>query len=171
MRKNFLLIIWILILSFATSAQLNFAEECLGKWKGTMFIYNRGELKEKVEVRLTVAKTSKVDDYVWKTEYLSPTRPVVKDYILRIKDIKKGSYIVDEGNGLELNSYLFEDKLYNVFEVQGAVLTSTYQIKKDKKELIFEVTSGRKINEIQGVSNFSVDVLQKVVFKKEKRDR
>jgi len=167
MKKIILLILCNLLLCTLSNAQTNFAEKCLGIWKGTMFIYNRGELKDKVEVQLTVAKTAKADDFTWKTEYFSPTRPLTKDYILRVKDAQKGVYITDEGGGVELYNYLFDHKLYNVFEVQGITLTATYEL-KSKKELIFEVTSGRKIGEAAGIKNYSVDSLQRVVFKKAK---
>ncbi len=154
------------ILFFAglAGAQTNFAEKCLGVWEGTMKIYAAGALKDTVKVRLTVAKTAKPDEYAWKTEYFSPTRPVVKDYRLRVDDAAKGVYVTDEGDGVELVNYLFEDKLYNVFEVQGIVLTAVYELRG--AELIFEVTSGKKLNETKGVTNFSVGNLQRVVFKK-----
>ncbi|SOD91764.1 hypothetical protein [Spirosoma fluviale] len=93
--------------------------------------------------------------------------PVVKDYTLRLKDAAKHEYVTDEGDGVVLADYLFGNKLYSVFETQGIVLTSTYELIGDK--LIFEVTSGRKQAEpSQGVINYSVDNLQRVVFKKGK---
>ena len=166
MKKTFVFFIFILCLSSALRAQTNFADKCLGVWNGTMQIYRHGELKDTVKVKLTVAKTATAGDYTWKTEYLSPTRPMTKDYILRVKDAAKGIYVTDEGGGVELDNYLFGDKLYNVFEVQGVTLTATYELRG--KDLIFEVTSGKKSGEAKGVTNYSVDNLQRVVFKKGK---
>jgi hypothetical protein len=167
MKKLFILILLNLCFISINFAQTNFADKCLGIWKGTMFVYNRGELKDKVDVQLTVVKTAKDGDYTWKTEYFSKTRPMTKDYILRVKDLAKGIYITDEGGGVELINYLFENKLYNVFEVRGVTLTATYEL-KSKKELVFEVTSGKKIDEVKGITNYSVDSLQRIVFKKSK---
>lgn len=105
------------------------------------------------------------DAWMWKMEYLSPQMPMVKDYILRLKDASKGHYITDEGGGIELMDYLFENKLYCVFETSGVILTSTYELRG--KELIFEVTSGKKQGvDNQPVTNYSVDNLQRVVFRK-----
>lgn len=167
MKKTALIILSVFMLFTQLNAQTNFAEKCLGIWKGTMFIYSHGEVKDKVEVQLTVAKTAKSEEFTWKTEYFSPTRPMTKDYILRVKDVKKGHYVIDEGGGVLLNNYLFENKLFNVFEVNGVILTATYEL-KSKKELIFEVTAGKKMDVAAGVTNYSVDSLQSVVFKKVK---
>ena len=169
LKKISFVLFSIFLCSAAASAQeANFAEKCLGTWQGTMHIYAAGALRDKVEVRLTVAKTAKPGDYQWKTEYLSPTRPMTKDYVLRVKDAAKGIYVTDEGGGVELVNYLFENKLYNVFEVQGVLLTATYELRGD--ELIFEVTSGRKPapDAAKPVIDYPVTNLQRVVFKKSK---
>ncbi len=164
MKEIVLIVLGICSLLLPGVAQTSFVEGCLGNWKGTMYLYNRGALKDSVSVKLTVAKTPDPGVWTWKTEYLSPTMPMVKDYTLRLKDPAKGLYITDEGE-IELMDYLFGQKLYCVFETQGITLTSTYELRG--KELIFEVTSG-KIQTGDGLSvrNYSVDNLQRVVFRK-----
>lgn len=155
------------LLAFLPSlmAQTTFIEGCLGNWKGTMYLYSRGVLKDSVSVTLTVAKTADANAWTWKTEYLSPKMPMVKDYVLRLKDAAKGHYVTDEGGGVVLMDYLFNNKLYCVFETAGVMLTSTYELRG--KELIFEVTSGKKqTGDNQPVTNFSVDNIQRVVFRK-----
>lgn len=149
-----------------STAQTNFAERCLGVWEGKMLIYSNGVVKDAVPVKLTVAKTKTPGDYTWRTDYLSPTRPMTKDYVLRVKDLDKGVYITDEGGGVELINYLHADKLYNVFETAGVMLTASYELRG--KELIFEVTSGRKLEEKQGVVNYSVPNLQRAVLTRSK---
>lgn len=145
----------------------SFPEKCLGVWNGTMEIYARGEIKDRVDVILTVARTKTPSDFTWRTEYLSKTRPMTKDYVMRVLDVAKGLYETDEGGGVRLSEYLFGNKLYNVFEVQGVMLTATYELRGD--ELIFEVTSGKKAGTVEGgVTNFSVDNVQRVVFRRKK---
>lgn len=143
-------------------AQKDFAERCSGTWKGTMQIYAHGQLKDSVRVQLTVA--SRPDNsWTWKTEYLSDKRPMVKDYILRLSDSTKQVYITDEGDGIQLYDYRFGNKLYSVFETEGILLTSSYELRE--KELIFEVSSGKKQPAAgKEVINYSVDFLQRVVF-------
>ena len=165
--KYLLLFICLTINLPTLKAQTTFPDACLGVWTGTMQIYAHGSLRASIPVRLTVAKATAADTWTWKTEYqyLSSKTPIVKDYILRLKDPVKGLYSTDEGNGLELTDYLLLNKLYCVSETASIIFTSTYELRGD--ELVFEITSGKKLNTAnQLISNYSVDSLQRVVFSK-----
>jgi len=59
-------------------AQENFADKCEGKWKGTMYIYGKGQIRDSVPVELIVQKTSLPLTWVWKTNYLSNKNPIEK---------------------------------------------------------------------------------------------
>jgi hypothetical protein len=146
------------------NAQTSFPEKCLGIWTGTMHIYNRGSLVDSVTIKLNVTRTNAPDTFVWKTEYLSEKFPMVKDYKLVISDAGKGVFITDEGDGIILMDYLFENKLYSVFETQGILLTSTYEWLGN--QIIFEVTSGKELQTTHGVKSYSVLNLQKAILKK-----
>ena len=146
------------------NAQTSFPEKCLGIWTGTMHIYNRGSLVDSVTIKLNVTRTNAPDTFVWKTEYLSEKFPMVKDYKLVISDAGKGVFITDEGDGIILMDYLFENKLYSVFETQGILLTSTYEWLGNK--IIFEVTSGKELQTTHGVKSYSVLNLQKAILRK-----
>ena len=141
-----------------------FPERCLGVWEGTMHIYNYNKLRDSVKVRFTAAKTDIVGVYIWKTEYLSPKTPVVKDYKLIIDDINEGRYILDEGNGIKLIEYNVNNKLYSLFKVNDIYLTSSTELLDE--QLIFEVTSGKAFNEKQGITNHSFTNVQRVVLQK-----
>ncbi len=146
-----------------SNAQNNFPEKCEGIWEGMMMIYSQGKLRDSVKVQLSVVGTSDLNTWDWKTEYLSERMPMVKDYKLRLVDAVKQEYVIDEGEGLELNSYLFGDKLYSIFETSGFLLTSTYELNGDN--LVFEVTSGKILDqEVKDVANYSVSNTQRVVF-------
>jgi hypothetical protein len=157
----------LLLTSQLILAQKNFADQCLGTWKGTMYVYGKGILRDSVEVTLTVAPTSEKNVWIWRTDYVSKKYPpMTKDYKLKLPDPSKNLYITDEGGGLELNNYLFGNKLHNVFETQGITLTATYEMLPEG--LIFEVTSGTKIPETKaGVTNFDVSSVQRVLLKKQ----
>jgi hypothetical protein len=117
-----------------------------------------------VPVELTVQKTSLPLTWVWKTNYLSNKNPIEKNYKLVLKDTASQTYLIDEGEGVELWSYYFINKLYSVFETHDVMLTSSYELQGD--DLIFEVTSGKKIEDRKEVNNYSVLGLQRVVFKR-----
>lgn len=159
----------ILIVLFSCSllniqAQENFANKCVGKWEGMMYIFGKGQLRDSVPVELLVQKTNQDTVWKWKTSYLSKTMPVVKDYNLILKDAKSQTYATDEGGGIELIDYQFGNKLYSVFETHGVMLTSSYELLGN--QLIFEVSSGKKLDENKEVNNYSVLNLQRVVFKR-----
>jgi hypothetical protein len=154
-----------LLLVSQVYAQHPFVEQCLGKWKGMMYMYNYGTLKDSVSVELTVATTKDPNTWIWKTEYISPKLPMVKDYLLRVKDKEKNIYVTDEGNNLLLDNYLIGNKMYSIFETHDILLTSTSELRDNT--LIFEVTSGRKQpNSHPEVSNYAANNVQRVVFKK-----
>ncbi len=145
-------------------AQENFANKCVGKWEGMMYIYGKGQLRDSVPVELLVQKTNLDTVWKWKTSYLSKTMPAVKDYNLILKDVKSQTYATDEGGGIELMDYQFNNKLYSVFETHGVMLTSSYELLGN--QLIFEVSSGKKLDDKKDVTNYSVLNLQRVVFKR-----
>lgn len=160
-------VILALIVTIDISAQTTFGDRCLGSWEGMMHIYSRGALKDSVLVRLTVEKTNTSNAWTWRTDYLSTKMPMTKDYILRLPDPTKNKYITDEGDGVELTDYLYGSKLYSIFETHEVFLTSTYELYG--KELIFEVTSGKKESGMHPeINTYSTDNLQRVVFKKKK---
>lgn len=164
--KKLLVIVFVFFALVANGQQL-FPDKCIGTWKGTMLIYGRGQLRDSVKVTFTVAKSDKPNEWIWRTEYHSEKMPMTKDYVLRLKDAEKKIFVTDEKEGIELQDYLFGNKLYSMFETQGVYLTSSYELQKD--ELIFEVTSGKKIETGNtDVTNYSVDNLQRVVLRKTK---
>lgn len=138
-----------------------------GKWKGTLIIWRENKIMDSVPTELTIKTIIKDSVWQWKTEYISTTMPVTKDYSLRVIDIQKGIYITDEGDGVELMNYTFGNKMFSNFETAGILLSSSYEwIGND---IIFEIASGKKIesNSVNTeVTNYSVKNLQKVIFKK-----
>ena len=113
-----------------------------------MHIYRQGQIADSVQIIFTVEKADEANTWTWKTQYISEKYPMTKDYQLKIEDPEKGYYLLDEGDGIVLRDYGFGDKIYSVFEVQGILLTSSYELKGD--HLIFEVSSGKKIAPKEG---------------------
>lgn len=146
------------------TVKTSFPERCLGEWEGTMYMYSFNQLRDSVPVRFTATKTDSLGVYGWRTEYLSAKRPMTKDYFLKIKDLDKGHYILDEGDGVTIDEFNYGNKLFSAFEVQDIYLTTTTELIGDT--LIFEVTSGKKIPTENEVTSYSFDHVQRVVFKR-----
>lgn len=157
-RSLFFILFFLFIGSFSYGQIL---KDWHGKWSGTMFIYGRGQLRDSVNVVLTI---SPINDstLIWRTDYISKTQPpVTKDYKMKRIDPVKGIYGTDEGGGLVLTNYLVDNTLYSVFETSGILLTATYHLKEDCID--FEVTSGKKDTiSVLDVFNYSVGSVQKV---------
>ena len=164
MKKAILKLLLSLFLISNATAQQSFPEKCLGIWGGMMYIQAEGKTKDSVEVKLSITKTDKPDTYGWKTEYFSEKYPITKDYLMVVKDLEKGLYILDEQDGIELKNYLFNNKLYSVFEVNGNLLTGTYELLEDN--LIFEIGFGGKLDTTNQVTNYSVTNLQRAVLQR-----
>ncbi len=151
----------ILLISGTVFSQQNFGLQCVGNWKGTMHIYSQGILTDSVPVVLEIRQQ---DDSVfrWKMEYLSKKNPIVKDYHL----VYKGGnfYQIDEGYGIRIDGYLFVNRLVSVFETEGVLLTSIYELLED--ELYFEVTSGTKEKSDAEVQSYHVGFLQNIRFER-----
>ena len=151
--------------TFLANAQLLFPEKCIGQWEGMMRISANGAVRDSVKVVFTVAPISN-DSWTWRMEYLSPKQPMVKDYVLKLKDKDKHIYGTDEGDGIELMDYAFGNKLYSVFEIPGVLLTASYEL-INPNQLVFEVTSGKKTEATgKDIHNYSVSSVQRVVLRK-----
>lgn len=153
---------FLLCFSFNSGAQI--LKDWHGEWHGMMEMYKNGQKADTVEVLLTI-KPINDSTLTWRTEYKSVKQPMTKDYTMKIVDVSKGVYATDEGEGVLLETYLIDHTLYNVFEVEGIMLTATYRLMGN--EIVFEVTSGKKGKIVAGgVTNYSVNYLQKVHFKR-----
>lgn len=160
-----LIITGFFILGISTNVEAQILKDWHGEWHGLMQMYKNGQKIDTVDVLLTI-KPINDSTLTWRTEYKSVKQPMIKNYTMKSVDVSKGVYATDEGEGVVLDTYLIDHALYNVFEVEGIMLTAMYRLMGD--EIVFEVTSGKKGNVVAGgVTNFSVNNLQKVHFKRE----
>lgn len=164
MRRRRILCLGLIVAAVQTVVAQSFPDRLAGTWSGVMFMSKDGKIRDSVHVRFTVKPGVTPDMWSWKTEYLSEKMPMTKDYTLKLQDANSQVYAVDEGDGVVLYDYLFGDKLYGVFETQEVMLTSSYELRG--AELIFEVTSGRKTAGGNGVTNYSVQHLQRAVLRR-----
>lgn len=160
--RYFRLLFLSLFLSAFSYGQENFAEQCLGNWEGILYIYQEGQLKDSVPVSLEVKPTEFQDTFKWKTTYHSEQFPVVKDYQLRMVNTEEQAYIMDEGDGIELHMYRFDNKLFSLFETENIMLNSVYELRGDS--LYFEVGSGKQLPSGDRVTSYDLRFFQKVLY-------
>lgn len=91
-------------------------------------------------MELHISKTDSQRVWNWRIIYRDSTKDDRK-YLLRIDDYNKGKYIIDETDGILLESNLFGNKLISRFEVMNSLLEITYTLDGDK--ILFEVSSSK----------------------------
>lgn len=144
------------------AAQTLLPDRMVGKWTGYLQIWSNGTRKDSVKVILTIAAKDQ-SNWQWRMEYKSEKAPMVKDYMIRLKDREKQIYITDEGEGVELEDYAFGNKMFSLFETQDLWLTGTHELKDGK--IIFEVTAGKKSRTLDaGVTNYAITSMQRAVL-------
>ncbi len=146
-----------------------FPTDWAGIWKGDLDIYKNGQLSQSLPMTLTILPQG--DSIQWTIQYDTlSTRP----YTLKSVDKKKGIYLVDEHNSIQLESYLFGQKLLSQYTVMGNQIT----IMEEKKDntILFEVimsknepvsiTGGQKIGEedIPEVKTYPVKIYQRAIL-------
>lgn len=137
----------------------------VGTWKGKMYRYAQGQLRDSVQVEMHINPLEEPNTWQWKTTYLSPQNTVIKDYVLKSVEATKGHFRVDEGDGIILDAFFLGGKLFHLFDVKGLYLTATYEMREDK--LLFEVTSGKRLNTTgSDVTNYSVENLQRSLLQR-----
>jgi hypothetical protein len=162
--KYFFLFCFLFTSSLQLIGQSYFPDNCAGIWEGEMLIYHQGNQVNQVDVRMEIERIPDSLKWSWKTEYLAP-EPIVKNYMLILEDPGSNKYTLDENNGILLYSYVFENRMFSNFEVEGNLLTSVYIL--ENNQLIFEISSGKDIGKTENdITNFSVMNLQRTVLKR-----
>lgn len=166
MKISFILLFICTINIQTGNGQDIFPDKLAGTWAGTMHIFQKGIMKDSISIKFSVDKKSDTQ-WGWKTEYLSDKYPLTKNYLLKRDNNVGNLYLMDEGDGIVLHTYLFDNKLYAAFETRNVFLTSSYELTKTD-DLIFEVASGKKLEGTTNnqVNNFTVESLQRVVLKR-----
>lgn len=117
-----------------------------------------------------LAKTDTIGTYKYTLVYNNQPR----NYFLIEKDKTKGSYLIDENNGIVLQATATKNSLHSIFEVQGNLITSTLHFYPDYMD--FEImmsrisqveTTGKGTDEIPEVKVYPVPVVQKAQLYKE----
>ena len=112
--------------SFNLKAQNSFLfpKDCLGRYSGTMYIEYIGKgIVDSAHVELEFSKTDK--DFEW--NYFNTIEnerygKVEKMYTLIKDEARKGLFILDENNGIQIEHTNIGRNLYSTFEVQGNLI-------------------------------------------------
>ena len=148
-----------ILTAISIQAQSPFPELCEGSWKGEMYWFQDGTVRDTILVHMEVASIADTAGWTWKTVYESPDMTITKDYRIFQKGPGNHEFILDEGDGILLESYAFGNKLYGLFELQGTFFNSCYTLEGDR--LIFEITSAIPGDSTgEDIRNYRIGMLQ-----------
>ncbi|MEL6973026.1 MAG: hypothetical protein AAFZ63_21960 [Bacteroidota bacterium] len=148
-----------------------------GEWVGDLVISNGGGELQRLPMILRIIPTED-DRHTFTIVYGEDTPENTRPYFLQAVDAAQGHYETDEANGIFLDDFLINGKLYSRFEVMGNLLLTT--IEERDGQLIYEIiagpleplrTTGDTIvgeEEIPPVNGYRINVQQRAVLTKKK---
>lgn len=119
---------------------LPFPQSWLGNWTGDLEIFKDNQLVQTIPMELEMLEIDTSENYIWAIIYGADKETGRRAYELEIVDASKGQYRVDEKNTIQLETYLFGDKLMSWYDVMGNQILSIYEKKGD--QMIFEIIFG-----------------------------
>ncbi|MCA9790355.1 MAG: hypothetical protein KC910_01115 [Candidatus Eremiobacteraeota bacterium] len=129
-----------------------FPKAWVGNWQGSLHIQGGANDGAIVPMRLSIAPKGP-DRYSWTIQYGDqPPRP----YELLTVDSASGHYVVDEKNGILIDSFLVGDSLVSQFEVGSNRITARYRQSGDQLSVEMDTFSSQPLRR-SGAGNFTVD--------------
>lgn len=154
---------------------LSFPASWQGEWTGELIINTGKGEKERLPMILRMLPIND-STYSYTIVYGEDTPENTRPYFLQEADRTIGHYYLDEDNGIIIDDFFINNKLYSRFEVMGNLLLATVEKRDD--HLIYEIIAGPLeplritgdtiINgeEILPVSNYKINVQQRAVLTK-----
>ena len=176
MKHFFTLIITFLCFQFSFGQENNnesFPENYFGIYKGELQIYGKNATRTfPMEFHLLPSDSTGV--YKYMLVYGSGDVTEYRKYALIEKDKEKGIYLLDELNGIQLDSRVVDNKMYFLFQVNDSLLTTFVTFESD--HLNFEIiatdiknknVSGGQDEETPEVFSYPIGVIQKAILIKQ----
>jgi hypothetical protein len=149
-----------------------FPTSFIGNWKGNMQWMIAGKPKQTFTMQLRVQPTDTANQYTWQIIYGADSKDN-RPYILKPIDTAKGHWIVDEGDGILLDSYLHGNSLHGAFTVQGSTIVDNYTVENSLMKVEFftikldeKQQSGKGTTETPFVQSYKIASYQTGVLKK-----
>lgn len=114
----------LLALSLATHeacAQSSFPAAWAGRWEGTLTTTTPPDsVRNRIPISLLIAREDTGSAWTWRTVFNADTVRGLRPYRLIPRDIRKGWFATDEGNGIELEETWAAGTLISIFQVATA---------------------------------------------------
>ena len=177
MRITILLLLFSQIIN-AQIDSLTFPASWVGKWQGTLEIFNEKGKQQELPMQLHILPIDTANRYTWTIIYGEDATTGTRAYELVTVDAERGLYAIDEKNSIQMEAYLLGNKLFQRFEVMGSLLLTTNELRADGT-LSWEIISGKlepvsitgdeKVEgkDIPAVKAFPIGILQRAILRLE----
>lgn len=125
-------------------------------------------------MHLRIQPTDAGNQFTWQIIYGDDSKDN-QPYILKPVDTAKGYWIIDENNGIVLDSYVHGNSLHGAFTVQGNNIVDNYTIENGKMKVEFfsikladKKQSGKGTEETPFVDSYKISSYQTVILKRQK---
>ncbi|MBP6430319.1 MAG: hypothetical protein KA319_00955 [Ferruginibacter sp.] len=149
-----------------------FPQQFIGKWKGELQWMVAGKPTQKFKMQLNILPTDSANQYTWQIIYGGAGKDN-RPYILKPIDTAKGHWIVDERDGIILDSYVHGNCIHGAFTVQNNTIVDNYCVTGNKMtveffsiKLVDKKQSGKGTNEVPFVDSYRVGSYQTGVLTK-----
>ena len=159
---------------FAVKAQQKnkFPANFIGNWKGSLQWMVAGKPTQTFTMQLRIQKTDTANQYSWQIIYGDDNKDN-RPYILKAIDTAKGHWVVDENNGIILDSYIHGNCLHGAFTVQGNTIVDNYCVAGNVMQVEFfsikladKKQSGKGTDETPFVDSYKVGSYQTGILSK-----
>lgn len=175
MRRNKHLLSWLTALVFTIAvlplSGQGFNSAWCGRYEGPLKIWQGGELRQELRMRLEIRPLVADSNWMWEITYVSPDVTDLRSYELVRVDSIPGRYRIDEKNDIVLDADLNDQVLFSRFDLGDSWITATYRFGEDSLE--FEIFSGNGAQpritggvseEVPEVKVFPLTVYQRAVL-------
>jgi hypothetical protein len=147
-----------------------FPKAFTGKWKGKLNWMMAGKPTQTVTMQLIILPADTAGQYTWQIIY-GDDKKDNRPYLLKPIDTAKGHWVVDENDGIILDSYVHGNCIHGAFTVMGNTIVDNYCIEGNNMTVEFfsiklddKTQSGKGTDETPTVTSYRVGSYQKGVL-------
>jgi len=146
----------------APIAKLNFPKSFIGNWKGKLQWMVAGKPTKEFTMQLSVQPADSAGQFTWQIIYGDEGKDN-RPYLLKPVDTATGHWIIDELDGIILDSYVHGNSIHGAFTVQGNTIIDNYKIENGKMLVEFFTVklsekniSGKGTAEVPTVESYKI---------------
>ncbi|GAB2829312.1 hypothetical protein [Ferruginibacter profundus] len=142
MKKVMLFVLVIFASLIAASQNKNsFPQSFIGNWKGKLQWMVNGKPTQTFTMQLRIQPADSAGQFTWQIIYGTPSTPPGKEdnrpYLLKPVDSAAGHWVIDEKDGIILDSYVHGNAIHGAFTVQGNTIVDNYKVENGKMQVEF----------------------------------